>query len=287
MKTTCCFYLMLYAVVVLFGVTICLKASQPALDSSTNKVYEIPAGQTSVRFVTDSTKAEPTYENLPVSQWLQTKTLINPNRLPLSKLLTLTQVSQPDEMSVVKFEVPARYDPVYTNNGLGGGVNFGFFNENGDFVCFTFSGCERAADGGCQLWWIINYNAPGKHDIRADLSYYNGMDQIEIIGPPLTYYSSNVCQFFEGYSLFDTTGALLQARLREPTAKYRIELTTQKGKHLKTITGSSTNGTINLEWDLKDDNGKIFKGHSFEGAYYVIYPDDTHTNAPARDFLTG
>jgi hypothetical protein len=237
-----------------------------------------------VTYICDSTNAEPTYQNLPVSQWLQTKTLLNPNHLSLSKLLTLKQVSQPDEMSIVRFELPVKHDAVETN-GMGGSVDFGVINKDGYFVDFTFSGWEQAADGGSQLWWVINYNAPGKHNIRARLNYYNGMDGIEIIGPPLQYDSSNVCQFFEGYSLFDSTGALLQAKLRQQVAKYRIELATQKGKHLKTITGSSTNGVINLEWDLKDDHGKKFKGDSFEGAFYVIYPDDTHTNAPARDYF--
>jgi len=240
------------------------------------------AGQTSVTFITDSNQPEPTYQGLPISQWLQTKTMINPDRLPLSKLLTLKQVSQPDDMGIVRFELPVKYDPVKTN-GMGGTVDFGVFNKDGDFMDFTFSGWERAADGGSHLWWVINYSAPGKHGIRARLNYYNGLDDIEVIGPQLLYDSSNVCQFFEGYSLFNSSGALLQARLREQTAKYRIELTTPKGKHLKTITGSTTNGVINLEWDLKDDHGTKFKGDSFEGAFYVAYPGDTHTNAPAKD----
>lgn len=254
-------------------------------DSSalTNKsVYAETWGPTHVKYVCDSTNAEPTYHNLPVSQWLQTKTLINPNKLSLTKLLTLKQVSQLDEMGIVRFEVPVKFDAVTTNR-IGGSVDFGIYTKEGDFVSFTFSGSERAADGSSQLWWTINYNAPGMHEIRANLTYYNGLDEIEIIGPPLLYDSVNVCRFFEGYSLFDSTGALLQARLREQVAKYRIELTTPKGKHLKTITGSSTNGAINLEWDLKDDHGKKFKGDSFEGAFYVMYPDDTHTNAPAKD----
>jgi hypothetical protein len=254
--------------------------------SETNDVVDIIGWRpASVFYVCGSTNAEPIYENLPVSQWLQSKTLINPNKLSFVKLLTLKQVSRPDEMGIVRFEAPVKYDPVKTNNGLGGDVRFGFLNNDGDFVEFTFSGWERAADGGSHLWWNINYNAPGRHEIRADLRYSDGMNQLEIIGPSLQYDSSNVCRFFEGYSLFDSTGALLQARLREQTAKFRIELKTQKGKHLKTITGSTTNGVINLEWDLKDNHGKKFKGDSFEGAFYVTYPDDTHTNEPARDYF--
>jgi hypothetical protein len=230
-----------------------------------------------VTYICDSTNIEPTYEKLPLSQWLQSKSRINPNRLPLSKLLTLKQISQPDEMGIVNFEVPVNFD------ALKGEVRLGVFNNDGDFVERCFDGVDRGTNGRCVIWWVINYDPPGKHDIRAQLTYHNGLDSIEIIGPPLLFESSNVCKFFEGASLFNSSGAILQAKLREQTAKFRIELTTPKGKHLKTITGSTTNGMIELDWDLKDDHGKKFMGDSFGGAFYVMYSGDTRTNAPARD----
>jgi hypothetical protein len=237
---------------------------------------------TEVSYVCDSTNAEPTYQGLPVSQWIETKTILNPNRLPLAKLLSLKQIFAADEWGQVRFEVPVNYDAL-TNNPMGGQITVGFFNKDGDFVegCFTES--ERVTNGNCLIWWDINYDPPGKHDVRARLTYGNGMDSIQVIGSPLSFYSSNVCRFFEGYSLFNSDGAVLLAKLCEPTAKYRIELKTLEGKRLKVITGSATNGLINTNWDLTDWHGRKFKGDSFDGFFYVTYPDGKSSNAPAGD----
>jgi len=233
-----------------------------------------------ITFITDSTN-EPTYNGMPISRWIETNTTIDPRQLGLKELLTIKQDPKTDKWGVVKFELPIFYDTVRTH--VGAGLDLGWFDKDGNFVQCGLSDFERAKDGHCRLWWTTSYDSPGTYQIRARLSWYDNANSIDIIGPPLSFESSNVCRFFEGYSLFDSTGALLQARLREPIAKYQIELTTQRGKHLKTFTGSTTNGVINLEWDLKDDHDKIFKGDSFEGAFYVIYPDDSHTNEPARD----
>jgi hypothetical protein len=260
----------------------CLMASD--LNGSTNKMA-VPApffAPTHVAYICSETNAEPIYQGLPIGQWLQTNTKINTGRLSLAKMLTLKQVSTPDMWGIVRFEIPVCYDAVKASV-MGGGVDLGGYNQDGEYVGCSFSDTERSTNGNCIIWWNINYDTPGKHTIYAKLNYYNGLEHIEVLGPPFLYNSSNVCQFFEGYSLFNSTGALLQAKLREQNAKYRIELTTPKGKHLKSISGNSTNGVINLEWNLKNDHGQTFKGDSFESAFYVVYPDDTHTNAPARD----
>lgn len=277
-----CLWFLIYCSVFLFAFD--SSASTNAATIIELSAPELPAPpEKNISYICDSNK-EPDYQGVPISQWLRDHTGVNPEKLSLSNLLRLKQVSPPDDnLEMVTVEIPVNYDAL--TNGLGGSVRLGWFNKGGDFVEGCFTGSERALNGHCSVWWTIDYDRPGKHDIRARLSYSSGLDTINIIGPALAYYSSNVCQFFEGYSLFNSSGALLQARLRERTAKYRIELTTLKGKHLKSITGVSTNGTINLEWDLKDDRGKKFKGDSFRGSFYVMYPDDTRTNPPARDIF--
>ncbi len=238
---------------------------------------------TEVHYITDSTNAEPTYQGLSISQWIRTKTLINTNQLALSKLLTLKQVSNADDWGIVRFELPINYDAVKTHTVM---LQLGSFNKDGDFVECCFDDCERATNGHCLVWWNINYDSPGKHNIRARL-YCDGpmlhLDSITVIGPALPFYSSNVCRFFEGSTLFDSTGAILQAKLREQVATYSIELKTVKGRHIKTITGSTTNGMIDLEWDLTGEHGKKFKGDSFDGFFNIAYPGDIHPNAPAAD----
>jgi len=236
-----------------------------------------------VTCTTDSNK-EPTYEGLPIGQWLQTNTSINPDRHTLADLLTLREVAPANEWGTVTFEVPVNYDTL-KSNAFGGHLILGGFNWDGDFVECCFTDCERATNGHCRLWWNINYDPPGRHSIRARLTYYDGWNRIEVTGPALSYYSKNVCRFFEGSTLYDSTGAILQAQLREKAGRYRIELRAPKGKHLKTITGVATNGMIDLDWDLRDEHGKKFEGTSFIGVFHITYPDNITTNAPAKDWF--
>jgi len=247
------------------------------LNEPTNQPVAGPAfwSPTAVSYICNSNMTEPTYQGLPISQWIQTKTLLNTNRLTLSELLTLKQVSAADEWGIVNFELPINFDML-------GELHLGVINNDGDFVECCFEDCERATNSHCLLSWNINYDPPGKHSIRAKLVCYNHFDPITVIGPPLTFYSSNVCQFFESGSMFDSKGAYLDAKLREQVATYRIELKTAKGKHIKTITGSTTNGMIESDWDLTDERGKKFKDDSFDGFFHVAYPDDIQTNAPTR-----
>jgi hypothetical protein len=249
--------------------------------STTPVVVVTPWAPSETTLVTDSKQPEPKFDGLPVSQWIQTKTALNPGHLELGKMMALKWVSGPDEWGIAKFEVPVSYDAMKSN--AAGGLSIGSLDSDGNFVPCCFEGCDRATNGHCLMWWTINYDAPGRHRLRAQMEYYSNLNHIEVIGPPLVYYSSNVCQFIEGTSLWDDTGANLEARLREPKASYRIELKTVEGKHLKTITGNSTNGFIDREWNLISDRGEKLKGHSFDAFFYVTYPGDAHTNPPARD----
>jgi hypothetical protein len=280
-KTTNHLNLIWIVVVGSFGAMAILLGNSSLADDFTNRVYEIPPGQSTVTFLTDSTNAEPTYENLPVSQWVQTKTKLNPHDLPLSKLLTLKQVSGLDDWGVVKFEVSVKFDTL-TNSPLGGGVQLCILENTNGFLPGSYTGQERAKNGHVFVWWNVNYDAPGQHEVRAKLTYYNGVDSIEILGPPLFFNSSNVCQFSEDSAPFNSSGASIQAKLREQIGTYRIELKTTKGKHIKTISGTTTNGRIDLNWDLTDERGGKFKGDSFDGLFFISYPNDSRKNPPAK-----
>jgi hypothetical protein len=240
----------------------------------TNKIVEPGWSPTHVTYISDSNEPEPTYEGLPVSQWIKAKTAINTNQLVLADLLTLKQVPSTDGWGIVNFELPINFD-------RRGDLHLGVINKDGDFVECCFEECERATNGNCLLSWNINFDPPGKHRLRAKLDCYNHFDQITVIGPPLYFYSSNACQFFESGSMYDSKSAFLTAKLREQTATYKIELKTTKGKHIRTITGSATNGLIDLEWDLKDELGKKFTEKTFDGYFYVKYPGESRSGSPA------
>lgn len=274
----------------LFLVAVCNGLAQtnttvPAVGSTpTNLAHPVEVGAawapTGVSYICDSTNPEPTYENLPISRWIQSKTKIDTNHLSLSELLALKPITK-DSWGIARFEVPVNYQAV-TSSVMGGDVGLGIFNKDNYFVPCNFTGSEPATNGHTVVWWSINWDPPGKHDLRAQLTYHNGLDSIEIIGPPLVFESDNVCRFYEGATFFNSEGTQLYAILSAPKAKFRIELSTPEGKHLKTVSGSTTIGYITNEWDLVDEQGKKFQGDAFDAAFYVTYPDDTHPHAPAK-----
>jgi hypothetical protein len=275
---------------IFFLVAVCngLAQTNTAVDAAgntpTNLAHpiEVPPAYapTEVSYICDSTKPEPAYENLPISKWIQNKTQINPNHRTLSELLRLKPISK-DDWGIARFEVPVNYQAV-TSSVMGGDVALGVLNEDHEFVPCDFTGSEPATNGHAIVWWSINWDSPGRQELRAQLTYHHGLDSIKIIGPPLVYKSDNVCRFREGATFFNSEGTQLYAILRAPKARFRIELTTPEGKHLKTVTGSTTTGYITNEWNLVDERGKKFQGDAFDAAFYVTYPGDTHPHAPAK-----
>ena len=123
-----------------------------------------------------------------------------------------------------------------------------------------------------------------QHELRARLMFAHGWDgdQFNLIGPVLTYNSSNTCRFNEDSTLFTDDGADLYAKLKETTAKFRVEVRNLQGHLINDISGSTTNGEINLAWDLTGLDGKKYTNNSFIGSFFVTYPHDTHTNAPVK-----
>jgi hypothetical protein len=246
-----------------------------------------PGGPTGpeVTFITDSNQPEPMFHDLRLSRWIQTQTQLNTNQLSLSQLMTLKPVSGPDEWGVVTFDLPFPYDALHSDHPpVGGTIAIGTLETNGDFNEFTFFDREKAPDGNSRINWNINWSRPGQHELRARMTYAAGMDgdQFDLIGPPLSYCASNTCRFYEDSTLFTDDGANLFAVLREPSAKFRVVVTSLKGRLVNDISSSTTNGEINLAWDLTALDGKKYTNNSFIGSFYVMYPGDAQTNPPVK-----
>ena len=174
-----------------------LSANTPK--ASSNQTVDVGSGQTEVIYICDSNKTEPTYEGLLISQWIRTRTSIDPGGLALRELLTLKQVSPADDSGTVRFELPVNYDALKTNWAS---LDMGWFIEGGYFVSCDLEGYDRATNGHCLFWWNINYDSPGQHLLRARLDCGDTADRIVAVGPALPFYSSNVCKFPEGATLF-------------------------------------------------------------------------------------
>jgi hypothetical protein len=240
-----------------------------------------------VTFVTDSNQPEPRFHDLPLSQWIQTQSQLNSNHLSLSKLMTLKPVSGPDEWGRVAFDLPIRFEALQHHsehvfpNGM---IDLGSFDNHGNFIGCTLHDCQKAPDGNTRLFYNINWSSPGRQELRAMMTYYMGVDgdDFELTGPALSYYASNTCCFYDSSTLFADDGADLYAKLREPSAKFRVEVRSVKGKLVNNISSSTTNGEINLAWNLTGLDGNKFTNNSFIGSFYVTYPDDQHTNSPVK-----
>lgn len=203
-------------------------------------------------------------------------------------MLSAKQVVTGEEPDIATFEVPIRYDVVKKIGELRLLVDAGgpeptdavWVASSPEVRAYDGGGelqeCSRATNGNCLLIWNTTYDPPGQHALQAELDCTEkGGDwhTLEVKGPVIPFYSSNVLQFFEGTSLFSDKGANLYAKLAEPHGIYTIELQSPAGEHIKTISGTTSNGVIDISWDLKDERGKKYTNNSLKAVFNVTLPD--------------
>jgi hypothetical protein len=217
---------------------------------------------------------EPIVEGKPLGRILQNTNTAGSAALSLDDLLSLKKITTGSEPDMATYELPISYDAIKGKGNLG--------EERGELRLLVdgkgggeFQGCDRATNGDCLLIWNTTYDPPGQHALRADLFYYgrNPWQEMEFQGPVSPYYSSNVLQFFEGSSVFTDKGATFYAKTAEPHAVYDIQLKPPDGKLLKAFTGTTTNGVIDVDWDLRDEHGNKYTGQSIDATYNVTLPD--------------
>ena len=95
----------------------------------------------------------------------------------------------------------------------------------------------------------------------------------EIRGPVAPYYSSNLCQFVPERCSISPGGAVLYAKLPESNGVYSVEFKSQAGAHLKTVDGATSNGVIEVQWDMIDDRGQTYTNNSVDSVFHVTLPD--------------
>ncbi len=213
-------------------------------------------------------KTEPTLEGKPLTEILKNPKTTGANKLTVDELLSLKQIVAGHEPDIATFEVLVGYDALKDQGELRLSVDGGAGAELED--------CIRATNGDCLLEWNTDYEPPGQHALQAQLLCHEPKriwQEIELKGPVMPYYSSNLVQFFEGDSLFTAKGATLYGKLPESNGIYSIELKSLDGRHVKTISGTTSNGIINVDWNLIDDQGNIYTNNSFNAIYNITLPD--------------
>lgn len=218
---------------------------------------------------------DPAFNGKPLSDALRNTNATVTNRLNLSNMLTLQQITTGDEPETITFELPVSYEAITNLGGLNLFIDINdddIFHEGFDVQQVD---CERASNGNCLLVWSTLYESPGKHALQVALFLKDPTlrDQI-FTGPPLPFTITNLCQFSVSSAHFDQQlGAAFLGRLPETNANYLVELTATNGTLLKTITGSTSNGILNVRWNLVDNRGRKCTNDIFNSVFHITLPD--------------
>jgi hypothetical protein len=216
---------------------------------------------------------EPEYEGQPLSRILRNDGLKGGAQLTLDEMLALKQIATGSEPDIATFELGISYD-VVTNIGVLRLMVDAEPEEGSDSRGGELQACRRATNGNCLLIWNTTYDPPGQHAVQARLWCIGKANwrTFEVRGPVAPFNSTNICQFDPFYSQFDSKGATLYAKLAEPVGTYTIELKSPAGDIFRRFTGTTSNGVIDVHWDLTDGHGRIYTNDSVNTVFHVTLP---------------
>ena len=215
-------------------------------------------------------KYHSTYRGRTMNQWLKILAT-EPNAG--TNALILKQVITGEEPDIITYEMPLSYDLFKKYNLLERDGVIHLFIDND---IYSYQSCDRATNGNFLISWNTTFAPPGFHSIYAEF-WLCIMDRSPLVarGPTVSFSSTNVLQFDPFYSEFDSKGAILYAKVAKTNVIYSIELKSSDGVHIKTITGSTTNGEIEEHWNLTDDHGNKVTNDSIDAVFNVTFPDGT------------
>ncbi len=189
--------------------------------------------------------------------------------------LTLTQVITGDEPQILTFEVPISYSLLTSVGGLN-------LNING--IDATLEDCEPASDGNSLLVWNTTYDPPSQHCLQPQF-LLAGSDSdtatVSALGQITFFNSPNILQFFESDSVYDDTGAYLDAQLAPQYVNQNVSFSIQfqdpssspPNQVLYTVSGSTSGGAIQADWQgLTCQDGSHFSGQTFNAVFLVTPP---------------
>lgn len=190
------------------------------------------------------------------------------NPLGTSNSLTLKQVAFDGEWGIATFELPVQYAVL---------TNIGELNLRRNGVNVTLEECQRATNGNCLLRYNTDYEPADFHYLQAQITLKTGSTDFRSImsgvGSLLPSYSSNIVQFFTAGSMFDDSGAFLDAKLAVTNADYIISLydpSTTPATLIKTITNSTSTGIIQEDWNLTLADGlTLYTGATAQAVFSV------------------
>jgi len=219
---------------------------------------------------------EPTWHGRLLSEVLRNDKSAGTNKLTLAQMLTLRQVMTGGEPETVTFEVPVSYDFLDKRGALSLYVDPAPDSDSDEGCTAGQCECKRATNGNCLLVWSTIFETPGKHAVRAglDLEDVATRSDEEIVGPLMPFVISNLCQFSLSSAHFQHEfGVTLRGKLPEDNGSYSVELKSPDGQLLKTLSGSASNGFVNIHWDLRDEHGRLCTNDAFDTVFQITLPD--------------
>jgi hypothetical protein len=197
----------------------------------------------------------------------------------LAEMLTLHPVITGAEPETITFEAPIKFDALTNVGALSLLIDLNkadaLEEAEGNAAQVRIS---RAANGNCLLAWHTIFETPGRHTLQMGLYLVSGNWRKVIAGPIAVMDVTNLCQFSESSANFDSAmGAWLFAKVPESKVEYSMDMFLPGGKRVKTIRGKTSNGEIEIFWDLVGEDGKRLGEHSFSTVFRVTLPDSGRT----------
>ena len=219
-------------------------------------------------------------EGRPLSQILSNQAIAG-LPLRLDQMLALRQVATTAEADIATFELLLSYDAL-TNIGTLRLLCDADPSERAWDEAIVQE-CQRGTNGNCRLVWDTSYDPPGQHFLQAALivdwrhSHSHQGSHVEqaipLRGPLSSFVSTNTVQCFPHGDTYTDNGASFRVKLAQRVGSYSLELTAPSGEHIHTITGSTTNGIVEVHWDLLYDGDKRYTKESFNSSWTVTFPD--------------
>jgi hypothetical protein len=206
------------------------------------------------------------------------KRISETNPPSLAELLTPKPIIAGGEPENLTFDVPVNYDAITNLGALILLVDADPGKPMGDSGG-RIQDCNRADNGDCLLVWHTIFDPPGNHAVQVQLvlSSRRGGEYL-LKGPAIPVVTTNFCQFSLNSATYEVErGAIFHTRLPEKNGLYSIECVTTNGEHLKTISGSTTNGEFKEVWNLVDDHGNRLHGETFNSIVHITLPDSGRT----------
>lgn len=216
----------------------------------------------------------PDFHGQSLSAVLRNEKTAGTNKLSFEEMLTLKPVLTGNEPDKITFEVPMAYETVTNLGSLALCIDaFGKATDEGFNV--QQMECSRDTNGDCRLMWNTIFESPGQHALQLVLELHDELPgNPDLAGPPLACSVSNLCQFAIASANFEPgVIATFHARLPEQNANYSIDCNLPDGTHVKTLTGSTSNGELKLAWDLKDDHEVLMTNEEFNTVVHIKLTD--------------